>query len=191
MFADAYGREADGAAPGARVMLAETRSACSGPSKSAGASRGCAALCGSGTEDDGLERGANTLGWSTVPHLQSGVDVDFDGTAERRNGCGKHAHARSGVKRRKPCCGAGPGGLLTCTAPALFLLKKPPPLERVAKLGRDAATFSAAGASDETSSAEGLARDASAACMGLGAESKSGPGPTVSSCAGASNVDGE
>ena len=78
-------------------MLAETRSACSGPPKRAGASRGCAALCGSGAEDDGLERGASTLGWSTVEHLQSGVDVDFEGTAERRNGCGvMHAHARRG-----------------------------------------------------------------------------------------------
>ena len=77
-------------------MLAETRSAC-GPPKRAGASRGCAALCGSGAEDDGLERGANTLGWSTVVYLQSGVDVDFEGTAERRNGCGvMHAHARRG-----------------------------------------------------------------------------------------------
>ena len=86
---------ADCATRGARVLLAETRSAC-GPPKRAGASRGCAALCGSGAEDDGLERGANTLGWSTVVYLQSGVDVDLEGTAERRNGCGMHAHARRG-----------------------------------------------------------------------------------------------
>jgi hypothetical protein len=87
---------ADCAAPGARVVLAEVRPACSGPPKRGGASRGCAALCGSGAEDDGLERGANTLGWSTVEHLQSGVDVDFEGTAERRNGCWMHAHAPGG-----------------------------------------------------------------------------------------------
>ena len=110
----------------------------------------------------------------------------------RRNGgtAAGCTRTRQGVQAAQACCGSGLGWLLTCTVPPLFLLKKPPPLERVAKLGRDAATFSAAGASEETSSAKGAHRDASA-CVGLGAESKSGPGPTASSCAGASNVDGE
>lgn len=98
-------------------MLAETRSACSGPPKRAGASRGCAALCGSGAEDDGLERGASTLGWSTVEHLQSGVDVDFEGTAERRNGCGVHAHARRGSSGASFAAGRGWEGCLPALPP--------------------------------------------------------------------------
>ena len=117
---------------------------------------------------------------------------------------------RAGGHAVQACDRIGQGVLLastlTCTAPVLLLLKKPPPLDRVAKLGRDAATFSVAGASVEPlgcssaaampatvelSSAKGAPPCRASACMGLGAESNSGPGPTASSCAGSSNVEGE